>query len=231
MQRGETLCACRNLVRFQCRLSSERRRPVAGHRRSLSTGIPGETPPPAEPNFEVMDAAELRTIVKQLWHKSTGDARRSISAPGSRKSRPARKRRLRIPEAVRVRACASADQPTPPAHSAAAMSRLTKGALLDEERKKEAFKAISIIELQKMRDKNIPISMVTAYDYPSGLSLSCACLRLSVSTYRCLAVCLRAYSHMPAGLRAEVRADAAAYGCTGSERSGTRPCRTQDSNA
>ena len=68
-------------------------------------------------------------------------------------------------------------------HTTAAVSRLTKGALLDEERKKEAFKAISIIELQKMRDQNIPISMVTAYDYPSGLPPPRVCLRSSVSVF------------------------------------------------
>ena len=53
------------------------------------------------------------------------------------------------------------------------MSRLTKGTLLDEENK-DVFKAISIVELQKMRDKNIPISMVTAYDYPSAVHVDLA---------------------------------------------------------
>lgn len=76
-------------------------------------------------------------------------------------------------------------------HTTAAVSRLTKGALLDEERKKEAFKAISIIELQKMRDQNIPISMVTAYDYPSGLPPPRVCLRISVSVFvPCVWLCI-----------------------------------------
>lgn len=45
--------------------------------------------------------------------------------------------------------------------------------MLDEENK-DVFKAISIVELQKMRDKNIPISMVTAYDYPSAVHVDLA---------------------------------------------------------
>jgi hypothetical protein len=52
--------------------------------------------------------------------------------------------------------------------------RVTKGALLDEEKGKDVFKAISIVELQKMRDNNIPISMVTAYDYPSAVHVDLA---------------------------------------------------------
>lgn len=56
----------------------------------------------------------------------------------------------------------------------AEQSRVTKGALLDEEKDKDIFKAISIVELQKMRDNKIPISMVTAYDYPSAVHVDLA---------------------------------------------------------
>lgn len=55
----------------------------------------------------------------------------------------------------------------------AEVSRVTKGALMEEENK-DVFKAISIVELQKMRDKNIPITMVTAYDYPSAVHVDLA---------------------------------------------------------
>jgi hypothetical protein len=54
------------------------------------------------------------------------------------------------------------------------VSRVTKGALLDEEKDKDVFKAISIVELQKMRDNGTPISMVTAYDYPSAVHVDLA---------------------------------------------------------
>ena len=49
------------------------------------------------------------------------------------------------------------------------VSRVTKGAALDAEKEQDSFKAMTIVELQKMRDQNIPISMVTAYDFPSVL--------------------------------------------------------------
>jgi len=52
-----------------------------------TSGSSSDTPPPAEPDFEAMDAAELRAVVKELW-KTSRLARHqvphgSISAPGA----------------------------------------------------------------------------------------------------------------------------------------------------
>jgi hypothetical protein len=99
-------------------------------------------------------------------------------------------------------------------HTTAAVSRLTKGALLDEERKKEAFKAISIIELQKMRDQNIPISMVTAYDYPSGLPPPLVCLRISLCVFVPF-VCLFIIMHICK--RTETHAKVRGHAATGTQ--------------
>jgi 3-methyl-2-oxobutanoate hydroxymethyltransferase len=56
----------------------------------------------------------------------------------------------------------------------AEVARVTKGAVSDFQEAVDGRKDITIVDLQKMRDNLVPITMCTAYDYPSAVHVDLA---------------------------------------------------------